>query len=187
MTGENFKLRSERTDSMNRLDNPLLDRKRKRMLREAAVINLIHSKAAGTPIKLTEFSEVTKIRTSGDVRDFLSRMVKHGLIKRHDSDQVRRHFYTVNGDDKTVKTRRVRGGARKNAGRPKGSVNKPRASKGGPNLPPMVLENVPTNTKEYAVQFNLKEGDTVVIYAELGKMTTERIKTVVAALLDNLQ
>lgn len=80
----------------------MLTIKRKRELRNEAVLAVIRSRPSGTRIKLREFMAVTHIKQDGIMHSHIKTMLKNGLITRY---QVGKdgHAYDIPSDTKVHK------------------------------------------------------------------------------------
>lgn len=74
---------------------------KKRELRRESIVAYIESKPYGTRINLKEFQRVAFISTSANTYAFVGRMIKDGIIYKHEISP-RTFFYTVAANQKVV-------------------------------------------------------------------------------------
>lgn len=70
---------------------------KKTNLRRKLIIEFIQSKPSGTTISIPEFQRVGHFSTNANTHTFVSRMIRDGVIQRHDGDRPKTYFYSVTG------------------------------------------------------------------------------------------
>jgi hypothetical protein len=78
-------------------DLQFLDKKKKTNLRRRLVIEYIQSKPAGEYIKMRELQEAAKLSTTPNANAFIKRMIRDGVIMRHNGEKPKSFYYSVIG------------------------------------------------------------------------------------------
>lgn len=80
---------------------------KKTNLRRKLIIGFIQSKPSGTTIGMPEFQHVGRFSTNANTHTFVSRMIRDGVIQRHDGDRPKTYFYSVTGSVRVSTPKKV--------------------------------------------------------------------------------
>ncbi|HYG84610.1 MAG TPA: hypothetical protein VD907_07090 [Verrucomicrobiae bacterium] len=80
-----------------------LNKTKKTNLRRKLIIEYIQSKPAGEYIKTGELQRVGQFSTSANAHSFVKRMIRDGVIMKHEGDKPRSIYYSVVGSVRVKK------------------------------------------------------------------------------------
>lgn len=80
-----------------------LNKTKKTNLRRKLIVEYIQSKPAGEYIKMSQLQEVAKLSSTPNANAFVKRMIRDGIIMRHDGHKPKSFYYSVIGSVRTVK------------------------------------------------------------------------------------